>query len=278
MSEDRLRLPLHVDERGGRGRPLVLIHGFGGNSYTWRHWAPRLSRKFHVLSVDLKGHGSAPKPRDDAYGPTHHADLLVRTIRGRDLERVTLVGHSLGGGIALLTALQLDEAGDRRIHSLVLVSAAAFPQRVPRFIRWLRRPLLGPGLIRLIPPRFLVRRILRSIVHDPGSVTRRQVEAYAEPLSTPEGRSAILRGARQLVPADLERIAERYASVRTPALVLWGRGDPVVPVALGERLARILPRGRIEVLDACGHLPQEERPGEALEVVRDFLDGLDGER
>lgn len=278
MSGARLRLPLHVDERGERGRPLVLIHGFGANGYTWRHWAPRLSEEFRVLVLDLKGHGAAPGPDDDAYRPGDHADLVVRMIRGRDLHDVTLVGHSLGGGIALLTALRLQDAGERRLRSLVIVSGAAYPQPLPRFLAWLQKPLIGPALLRWLPARLLVRRTLRSIVHDPATVTRRQVEAYAEPLSAPGGRRAVFRGARQIVPDDLEAIVARYPGIRIPAVLVWGRQDPVVPIGLGERLARTLPRARLEVLEECGHIPQEERPDEALEIVRDFLREDDGGR
>lgn len=264
-------LPLHVEEHGSGGRPLVLIHGFGGHAYTWRHWIPRLRDRFRVLAVDLKGHGAAPKPADDAYGPEDQAELLVHEIRRRGLERATLVGHSLGGGIALLTALRLAERGGRTLESLVLISAAAFADRLPRFVAWARSPLLGPALVRLVPPRTLVRWILRSIVHDPSTVTERQVRAYAEPLASPEGRRAILRTARRIVPADAESTVARYPRISRPALLLWGRQDRVVPPAQGERLARALPRAKLEVLEACGHIPQEERPDESLAVVEPFL-------
>lgn len=265
-------LPLHVEEHGTRGRPLVLVHGFGANGYTWRHWVGPLARDFRVLVVDLKGHGSAPMPDDDAYGPGDQADLLVRVIRGRNLERATLVGHSLGGGIALLAALRLAEHEPRHLDSLVLVSSAAFRQRIPPFISWARKRWVGSLLLRLIPPRALIRRVLRSIVHDPATVTAGQVEAYAEPLTSPEGRRAILRAARRIVPDDLDDVVARYPHLRLPTLLLWGRGDAVVPLRLGQRLAGTLPRARLEVLDDCGHIPQEERPGESLRRVRAFLD------
>lgn len=269
-----LTLPIHVEEHGSGKRTIVLVHGFGGNGYTWRYWVSRLARSHRVLVVDLKGHGAAPKPDDDAYSPFDHADLLVRVIRGRGVERATLVGHSLGGGIVMITALELLEKEPDRLESLVLISAATRPQAIPRFIRCARMPLLGRALLGLVPPRVLVRRVLRTIVHDPSAVTEDQVEAYAEPLMSKEGRRAIRIGARQIMPEDAARAVDRYPSIELPALLLWGAGDRVVPVGLGHELDRVLTGARLEVLDACGHIPQEELPRRSLELVLAFLDEL----
>ena len=262
-----------MEEHGRRGRPLVLVHGFGAHGYTWRHWTGPLSRDFRVVVVDLKGHGAAPKPDDDAYRPHDQAELLIRMIRGRELTGATLVGHSLGGGVALLTALALEEDEPERLDSLVLVSSAAYRQRIPPFISLARKPLVGPLLLRLFPSGPLVRRILRSIVHDPERITAGQVDAYARPLREREGRRALLRSARRIVPDDVNDVVDRYPALELPTLLLWGRDDPVVPLAVGERLSNALPRSRLEVVEACGHIPQEERPRASLERVRAFLEG-----
>lgn len=268
-------LPLHVEETG-EGPPLLLLHGFGANSYTWHRWVPELARDHRVIRVDLKGFGAAPKPDDDAYAPADHAELLLRLVRGRDLRDLTVVGHSLGGGIALLLALRLLEAEAERLRALVLVAAPAYRQGIPPWIRRARIPLVGRIFLRLVPPRRLIRWVLRSIVHDPSTITRTQVEAYAEPLESADARRALLRTARQIVPPDLERTVRRYPEIGVPALLLYGREDPVVPLEVGERLADALPRARLHVLDACGHDPPEELPEESLAAVRAFLDLLEG--
>jgi len=267
----RVRLPLHVEEHGSGGRPLVLVHGFGGNSYTWRYWVPRLGDSHRVLLVDLKGHGASPKPYDDRYSPFDQADLLARTIRARELEDVTLIGHSLGGGVVLATALRLLDSEPDRLRSLVLVSAATRPQEIPRYIGWARKPVLGHLFLRLVPPRTLMRWALRSIVHDPSTVSREQIEAYAEPILSWKDRRALLKGARQIVPEGADEVVARYPSIDRPTLLLWGRDDPVVPVELGRDLEKTLPDARLEILDGCGHLPQEEQPERSLEIVRRFL-------
>jgi len=268
-------LPLHVETRGlaqGDGvDSFVLLHGYGGSSFSWRTWAPVLARLGHVVLVDLKGFGSAPKPDDGAYAPTDHAELVHRLILQRDLRRVTLVGHSLGGGIALLTALRLLDDGTGRLHRMVIVAGAAYPQRLPPFVSLARRRRMATALLRLLGARRVVRHVLRTIVYRPEDVTRSQVEGYADPLNTPEARAALITTALQIQPPDLATLVQRYPEIDVPALLVWGRHDPVVPLSVGEALSRALPQARLVVLEECGHLPAEEIPDRSAEILESFL-------
>jgi len=110
-----------------------------------------------------------------------------------------------------------------------------------------------------------------SEVFEPGSVDDDQVEGYAMPLRSAASRRALVASAQQLVPPDLDRLTARYAELDVPALLLWGRDDPVVPLAIGERLEGDLPRARLAILDRCGHLPAEERPRESVSTLEAFL-------
>lgn len=270
-------LPLHVEAQGlppGEGvDTFVLLHGYGGSSFSWRTWAPTLARLGHVVLVDMKGFGSAPKPDDGTYAPGDHAELVHRLILQRDLRRITLVGHSLGGGVALLTALRLLDDGTDRLHRMVLVAGAAYPQKLPPFVALAKRGRLAAGLMRLLGARRVVRFVLRTIVHRPEDVTRSQIEGYADPLSTPEARAALITTALQIQPPDLKATARRYAEIDVPTLLLWGRQDRVVPLSVGEALSRALPQARLVVLDACGHLPAEELPLESARILEAFLTG-----
>lgn len=271
MNAAPAHLPIHVETVGASGRPVVLLHGFGANSYTWRHWIGPLSADHRLHLVDMMGHGSAPAPPDGDYSPRGHADLVRRYIVSRSLEDVTLVGHSLGGGIALLAALELLDTEPRRLDSLILVSSACLPQEIPTFIGWARVPFLGEALLTLTPKRGLIRRVLRSIVHDPEGVRAGQVEAYADPLRERAKRRALLETARKIVPPDLDAIVERYPQIDVPTLLLWGRQDPVVPLSVGETLAHTLPDARLHAVDRCGHIPPAEAPRTSLAPVREFL-------
>ena len=120
--------------------------------------------------------------------------------------------------------------------------------------------------------------VLRSIVHDPGGVSRAQVQGYADPLRSSEAVRALIDTARQIVPNDLHMTTRRYKEITVPTLLLWGRGDRVVPLAVGERLAHDMPNARIHVLESCGHLPAEERPDESFAVLARFLDDTSDDR
>lgn len=267
---------LHVEVSGAAPAPGVdtylLIHGYAANTFTWRRWTPRLERRGHVLAVDLKGFGRAAKPDDGRYGPRDQAELVLRLVQERELRRVTLVGHSLGGAVALLTALGLLDAGERRVARLVIVAGAAYDQRLPPFVRLADYPTLSATAFRALGATRVVRAVLEQIVYDPGSVDDEQVRGYAGPLDSADALRALLETARQIRPADLDSITARYREIDVPSLLLWGRADRVVPLAVGERLARELPNARLHVLERCGHLPAEEVPDESYALLEAFLD------
>src|SRR5262245_64550177 len=142
---------LYPVERG-EGPPVLLIHGFGTNSFTWRHVAPDLARDHKVIAVDLKGFGRSDKPFDERYAASDQAELLTQLILDRDLHNLTIVGHSYGGGIALLLALEADTRLHGRIAKLVLLATIAYPQAIPVFFKLLDRPVLSQVGVRMATP------------------------------------------------------------------------------------------------------------------------------
>ena len=268
-------LPVHVERCGREPGPdvdtFVLIHGYAASRFSWRSWVPRLADMGHVVSIDMKGFGAAPKPDDGYYAPSDQAALVHRVIERDALQNLTLCGHSLGGGVALLTALRLQDSGSHLSRRLVIVAGAAYEQRLPPFVRLAKWPRLSASFFRILGPDFVVRHVLRTIVHDRAGVTEEQVRGYADPLRSKQAVRALLDSARQIVPLDLADVTARFGEIAVPALLLWGRNDRVVPLAIGERLAAALPDARLHVLEKCGHLPVEERPEEAWAVVEAFL-------
>jgi pimeloyl-ACP methyl ester carboxylesterase len=266
-----LQLPLHVEIQGDTGEPVLLVHGLGGNAFTWRHWVPVLARSRRVVLVELKGFGAAPKPLDDRYSPMDQAELLYRAILQEDLKDLTLVGHSLGGAIVILTALMLLDNEPERLSRLVLIGGAGMPC-IPRHIGLARIPLFGRIWVRALPARSMVRYALRLSVYDRKTITASQVEAYAEPLTGKEARHALRETVRQLLSVDVDAIVERYPELDVPTLLLWGEADRVVPLWVAEELERRIPDARLEVMTECGHIPPEEKPEESLEIIMDFLE------
>ena len=269
-------LPLHVETLGPDPDPgvdsIVLLHGYGGSSFSWRYWAPFLAKRAHVVLVDMKGFGSAPKPDDGQYGPRHQAELIYRLILQADLQRVTLIGHSLGGGVALDTALRLLDSEPGRLKRLILVASAAYKQRMPLFVALAKYRRLASTALRILGTQFVIRHVLKSIVFDPSEVSDNQVLGYAKPLSSPEAHRALIDTALAIIPPDLEKLTARFEELDVPTLVLWGRQDRVVPLWVGERLADKLPDAKLQVLENCGHMPAEELPKESWEALQAFLD------
>ena len=268
--------PLHVElsghEEEAGGQTFVLLHGFGASSFSWRHWLPALRRRGRVATVDLKGFGASDKPDDGRYAPADQVALLLEWIEEANPGRLTLVGHSYGGGLALFTAVELRERGDRRLDRLVIVAGAAYRQPLPPFVALSRHPLLASLGVRVLGAERVIRWTLRGIVADRATVEEGSVRAYAAALRTRSGLSAALEAARTLVPPDLDDRVRRYPLVDVPTLLLWGDSDPVVPLRIGRRLAAELPCARLEVLRSCGHVPHEEHPDASLVLLERFLD------
>ncbi len=258
-------------QQTGHGDPVLLIHGFGESAYTWRHVVPHLARRYRVIAIDLKGFGDSPKPRDGAYHIYENARAVLKFITDHDLRNITLVGHSLGGGVALVAALYLETQSPNRLSRLILIDSIAYRQTLPLFIRVLATPGVGPLLVRLLPERTQVKSILKLAYHDDDAIPDDAIDTYARLLASPGAKEAALQTARQIIPADVEDLSRKYADVSSPTLILWGREDRIVPLWVAERLNAAVPDSRLEVLDDVGHVPHEEDPSRTLEVIDAFL-------
>jgi pimeloyl-ACP methyl ester carboxylesterase len=255
----------------GSGRPLLLIHGFGASSFTWRRVAPALAETNRVILVDLKGFGQSDKPFDTRYSVFDQAELLAQLIEEKDLRDLTLVGHSFGGGVALLLALEAKERLAGRISRLVLLDSIAYPQNVPVFFRMLDMPVVSQLGIRMVPPSVQARVALRIAYFDDSKIDPEEVEAYAAPLKTAAGKHAIIHSARQIIPQDIAELSERYRTIELPTLILWCDHDRIVPLDVGLKLRRTLPYSSLRLVEECGHMPQEEQPESTLRLLTDFL-------
>ena len=258
-------------EEKGEGKPLLLIHGFGASTFTWRGVAPDLARDHRVIAVDLKGFGQSDKPLDERYAARDQAALLAQLIEARDLRDLTLVGHSYGGGIALMLALDPRMKG--RFSKLVLLDTIAYPQEIPVFFKMLDMPVFAHLGVRMVPPMAQVKLALQIAYFDDSKIDDQHVRAYSEPLRTAAGKHAIIHSARQIVPEDLSELSERYSSITLPTLIVWCDHDRIVPLDVGLKLRRTMPNSTLRIISECGHMPQEEQPKATAELIRGFLAG-----
>lgn len=256
----------------GAGPVLLLIHGMAGTYENWRAVIDPLAREHTVLAPDLPGHGcSAPGAGDYSWGSlaSHLRDLLAAL--GHD--RATLVGHSLGGGIALQFAYQFPEA----IERLVLVSSGGLGREVNPVLRAAALPgadrfiaaTAGPGRA----ASAALARVFSAAGVRPSADIAEVARGWAS-LADPGRRQAFLGTLRAVVGTNGQSVhaGDRlYLVEGVPVLIVWGRKDPIIPVRHAEQAHKAIPGSRLEIFDDAGHLPQTEDPARFVEVLERFL-------
>jgi pimeloyl-ACP methyl ester carboxylesterase len=255
---------VHVEQEGS-GSPLVLLHGFGGSTLSWRRVIPELASTHRVVALDQFGFGWTERPTDPAlYGSGGQLALVVAVMDALGLERAVVMGHSWGGGLAL----RLAAAHPERISKLILV-AATDPRRSGGRRAGRMRQLLARAALRTVLLREgTIRSHLQRSVYDPEVVDEDMVRGYLARLRV-EGAGRALSGLSALPATTPPPVVLEHLDL--PVLLVWGAEDRAVPPAVGERLEAAIPGARRVILERCGHLPMDEAPEEFLTVVRPFL-------
>ncbi len=221
--------------------------------------------------MDLKGYGLSDKPRDGHYAVSDQADLVAEFIRTQDLHDLVVMGHSMGGGVTLMTYFKVREENPGRIKRLVLIDSAGYPQKLPWFIRLAGIPLVNTVATSLLSPRFATYMVLRKCYYNKDKITEEQIDTYAYYGSLPGAPEAVAQTARQIVPEDMEAVTARYKTISVPVLIIWGAEDEVVPLEVGKNFKRDIPNSTLVVIPKCGHIPLEEEPLETRQAITAFL-------
>jgi pimeloyl-ACP methyl ester carboxylesterase len=261
---------------GGEGPTVLLIHGIGGDWRTWEPVLDGLAREHHVVAVDLPGHGRSTKGAGD-----YSLGALATTLRdlggALGIERATVVGHSLGGGIAMQFAYQFPE----RCERLVLVSSGGLGPDVGLVLRLATLPgselflsLVAPAARSLVNLAAGAGRLLR--VHATPD-TEHYAHAFAA-LADPDTRAAFLGTLRGVVGTRGQLVDARdrlYLAQHMPTLIVWGERDAVLPVDHGHAAQQAMPGSRLEIFENAGHLPQLNDPQRFISVFDDFMSTTD---
>ena len=255
----------------GQGRPILLLHGFATSSYTWHAIIPELSKNHRVIAIDLRGFGASDKPIDDHYSIQDQTEAVQAFVEQENLRDLTVVGHSFGGGIALVMALNAEQQRKPRIRNIVLIDSLAYRQPMPIFFRLLQIPMVGDLGMTLVPPEIQAGQGLRLAYYDPDKISGQDVAEYANTLYSPAAKHALTKTIEQLVPDNIDEIASRYKTIKMPALIVWCQQDKVVPVVLGLRLHEEMRSSELALFSQCGHMPQEEKPEDTVAAIQAFL-------
>jgi pimeloyl-ACP methyl ester carboxylesterase len=273
---ERHELELHgqrVSYRvAGSGPALLLLHGIANSSDTWSRVAPLLSDRFTVIAPDLLGHGESATPRGD-YSLGAHASGARDVVTALGHDRVTVVGHSLGGGIAMQFAYQFPARTER----LVLVSSGGLGREVHLLLRAASLPGADYVLPALTSQRLVglgrdVGGLLARVGLRPSGDVSVLARGFAS-LGTSGSRQAFLHTLRAVVEPGGQRVSagERLALAdRMPSLLVWGENDSIIPVAHGRAAHAAMPGSRFESFEDAGHIPQEDHPHRFAGLLADF--------
>lgn len=278
LEQPKLRqLTLHGHQMAyrtaGRGPVLLLIHGITSDSSTWRRVMPHLARDFTVIAPDLPGHGHSAKPKGD-YSLGANASFARDLLLALGHSRASILGHSLGGGVAMQLCYQFPD----RCERLVLIDSGGLGREVSLLLRAATLPgseLVLPFLAasRLLDAGRVAAGLLGRLGLRTGTDTIEIARGHAT-LSDGETRSAFVQTLRSVVEPGGQRVdaSDRlYLAERMPLMFLWGEHDSLIPVSHAHDAHKKVPSSRLEVFADSGHFPQLDEPERFLEVVRDFI-------
>jgi pimeloyl-ACP methyl ester carboxylesterase len=259
----------------GSGPLLVLIHGITSSSRTWERVLPALAEHHTVLAPDLLGHGESAKPRGD-YSLGAYASGVRDLMIALGHTRATVVGHSLGGGVAMQLAYQFPE----RIERLALVSSGGLGREVNLMLRAATLPGSEYVLPLLCAPvlRDAVRglgRVAGAVGLKPGTDLQGMLEGFAS-LAAVDARRAFLQTARSIIDVTGQRVSAEdrlYLAAGMPTLIVWGEKDPMIPAAHGHAAHAAMPGSRLEIFPDAGHFPFNDDPVRFAALLREFVAG-----
>ncbi len=256
----------------GDGPVVLLIHGMAGSSRTWKQVMPRLAEQYTVIAPDLLGHGESAKPMGD-YSLGAHASGVRDLLGALGVERATIVGQSLGGGVAMQLAYQHPLLAER----LVLIGSGGLGREVNPLLRLFTLP----GVQYLMPlmfPRFVASKgdDLARTLGEKGWRNPHLAEmwrAYSG-LAEPENRPAFVKTLRAVIDPGGQSLSAHdrlYLTEALPTLILWGDRDPIIPVRHAFAAHEAMPGSRLEVFEGVGHFPHVECPDLVVDHLLDFL-------
>jgi pimeloyl-ACP methyl ester carboxylesterase len=274
-------LTLHGHRRAyvqaGSGPALLLLHGLGCDHTTWEPVIDTLARRYTVIAPDLLGHGLSDKPRAD-YSVGGYANGMRDLLTVLGIDKVTVVGHSFGGGVAMQFAYQFPERTER----LVLVASGGLGPEVTPGIRAISTPGFHQvmGLLTLPGIRHLGKAGLIALSRT-GIMAARDLDEVAEiydSFKDPAARAAIRHVVSAVVDwkGQIVTMADRaYLTEALPMAVIWGRDDRVIPVRHAGNVATLAPSARVEVIPNAGHFPHKDHPQRFAKIVQEFIRSTD---
>ena len=246
--------------------PILLIHGIPDASDSWSSIAAELGRTHPVYAVDLAGYGYSDRPEDYDVSLSAQANYLLELLDKLGLERVVIVGHDIGGGIAQILAARHPQ----RIDRLVLVNSVVDDNWPVLEMRLLRLPLLGYAALTIME-KPMWQHVLRKGSFNEDMVTEEMLHRYQHWYQGSPGRQRLIRNAQALNNADLTTLTNEIRAVAAPTLILWGREDRYLDSGPAQKLCQNFHSCRFVFVERAGHFVLDEQPQVVANAIQQFL-------
>lgn len=255
---------------GDMGSPVILLHGVGCHIEFWEQNIGELSKEHRVFAVDVVGYGKTDKPLVDYTFP-FMADFVLDFMKTMGIDKASLVGNSMGGGISMTVA----SIAPDQVEKVVLVDPVGLGRGLSPVMRLMTAPLIGDVIT--APGRKAVILQMQSCLHDPSRASEDFIDRATLINALPGNKRSFLSllretgsiwGVRKRI---IDEFSQRLKKIQSPILVIWGRQDKILPLADGEAAMPKLANGRLHVIDQAGHCPQIDKPEAFNRTVLDFL-------
>jgi pimeloyl-ACP methyl ester carboxylesterase len=258
---------------GNDGPAIILIHGLGASAEIWMHNIAALAKDHRVFVPDLPGFGHSEQP-PPSFRAFDYASFIDSFREALNIQRTSLIGQSLGGGIALHYALQFPQ----KLEKLVLVDCAGFGKEVRWTLKLMSLPWIGDLVT--YPTRLGVALFFKFAVRDPAVITKEFIDIYYQIFTQPGFQAFMLKTTRAILDIHgakeevLAPIRENLYKIKQPTLIFWGANDRVLPLQQAYAGKEKMPNAHLHIMERCGHIPNLEKPGEFNHVVIEFLQGV----
>jgi 4,5:9,10-diseco-3-hydroxy-5,9,17-trioxoandrosta-1(10),2-diene-4-oate hydrolase len=258
---------------GEKGSTVILLHGVGCHVEFWEKNIAALAQEHRVFAIDIVGFGRTDKP-DEFYRSQHMAymaNFVLDFMNAMDIDKASLVGNSMGGGISIVVAAQAPE----RVEKIVLVDSAGLGRKISFMLRLMTIPVIGEVLTK--PTRQGAVRFVQMGSYDPSQINEDFIDRVADINKIPGNQRSLLSVLREslnmfgMKKGLLDDFSSCLKKINAPILVIWGRQDRIIPVTDGEVAVEKMTDVRLHIMDQAGHSPQIDKPEEFNAAVLDFL-------
>jgi pimeloyl-ACP methyl ester carboxylesterase len=262
----------------GKGRPVLLLHGMAASSYSWKYLIENMPLDgVKYILPDLKGFGYSEKKLDAHFSPFDQSEIVAEFIRKKNLKNLTVIAHSMGGAVAILTLFIKDI--EARVRDLVLIDSAGLFLRIPDFVADFADSAEDFVILKYTKskPDVLPRYILNELYFNPAKIKEDMIEEYAGIFSMPDAKACMFQSLRQLLIANIEDFYTRLQKLNIRTKIIWGEEDSIIRLEDAFHFKNALLYSELSVIPQCGHCPHEEEPEKTAMVIKQFITSDDYE-